>query len=396
MALDENIFNLDDLLVSLEDLFRLRAAEKNLLLEFEACKIPKFLHGDEAKLRQVLTNLIGNALKFTLTGKVTVCVRWATRDEISLVESETPDPHLKYLHFSVQDTGPGISSDEIQQIFKPFSQTSSGRSAQQGTGLGLAICRQFVRLMNGEITVKSLPGQGSLFAFWVPIKVVEMAEAPDKKIRQISGMAEVQPGFRVLVVDDIVDARDWLVRWLKDLGIEVQEASNGQQAVEISDEWQPDLICMDIRMPYMDGLEATRSIKDAARGKTPVIIAITASAFEDERNAILAAGCDDLLIKPVQSDDLFNILEKHLKVQFIESPEQRTPSDIPPISIDEFHSLPAEWIHHLQSAVNSADFEQISILVDQIRPEHSQLAESLGILAKNYDLRGLMTLVIQD
>jgi signal transduction histidine kinase/FixJ family two-component response regulator/HAMP domain-containing protein len=395
MALNEQIFNLNDLLRSLQDLFGLRAAEKDLQLEFEAGDVPQTLLADEARLRQVLINLIGNALKFTQSGNISVCVRKATQEELQILGAKQTIPQITHLYFSVEDSGPGIAAEELKEIFEPFTQTSSGRNMQQGTGLGLAICRQYVHLMGGEILVKSQPGKGSNFAFVVPIKLLQTGEAiVEKKTRKIAGLAQNQPVHRVLVVDDIAEARVWLVRWLVELGFDVREAGNGQQAVEAWQNWQPELICMDIRMPVMNGLEATRQIRELEKDKRTTIIAITASAFQDEHSAILDAGCDDLLIKPVNSEGLATMLEKHLDVVFIEAPSEPPQTALSAsINSADLEALPAEWIHSFRASLESADFDQIANSIDQIRLEYTELAAKLSILAENYDLRGLLALL---
>jgi signal transduction histidine kinase/CheY-like chemotaxis protein/HAMP domain-containing protein len=395
MALNEQIFNLNDLLRSLQDLFGLRAAEKDLQLEFEAGDVPQTLLADEARLRQVLINLIGNALKFTQSGNISVCVRKATQEELQILGAKQTIPQITHLYFSVEDSGPGIAAEELKGIFEPFTQTSSGRNMQQGTGLGLAICRQYVHLMGGEILVKSQPGKGSNFAFVVPIKLLQTGEAiVEKKTRKIAGLAQNQPVHRVLVVDDIAEARVWLVRWLVELGFDVCEAGNGQQAVEAWQNWQPELICMDIRMPVMNGLEATRQIRELEKDKRTTIIAITASAFQDEHSAILDAGCDDLLIKPVNSEGLATMLEKHLDVVFIEAPSEPPQTALSAsINSADLEALPAEWIHSFRASLESADFDQIANSIDQIRLEYTELAAKLSILAENYDLRGLLALL---
>jgi signal transduction histidine kinase/CheY-like chemotaxis protein/HAMP domain-containing protein len=395
MALNEQIFNLNDLLRSLQDLFGLRAAEKDLQLEFEAGDVPQTLLADEARLRQVLINLIGNALKFTQSGNISVCVRKATQEELQILGAKQTIPQITHLYFSVEDSGPGIAAEELKGIFEPFTQTSSGRNMQQGTGLGLAICRQYVHLMGGEILVKSQPGKGSNFAFVVPIKLLQTGEAiVEKKTRKIAGLAQNQPVHRVLVVDDIAEARVWLVRWLVELGFDVREAGNGQQAVEAWQNWQPELICMDIRMPVMNGLEATRQIRELEKDKRTTIIAITASAFQDEHSAILDAGCDDLLIKPVNSEGLATMLEKHLDVVFIEAPSEPPQTALSAsINSADLEALPAEWIHSFRASLESADFDQIANSIDQIRLEYTELAAKLSILADNYDLRGLLALL---
>ncbi|MBM0745589.1 response regulator (plasmid) [Phormidium sp. CLA17] len=194
----------------------------------------------------------------------------------------------------------------MNQLFEAFSQTEIGRKSQQGTGLGLAISRQFVRLMGGDITANSVLGRGATFAFEINVGLGNPAEiAGQQPLRRVIGLAPGQPKYRILVVDDRWVNRQLLLRFLEPIGFEVRDAENGQQAVALWEAWQPHLIWMDMRMPVMDGYEATRYIKAQLQGQATVIIAITASVLDEERAIVLAAGCDDFVRKPVWEDIVF-------------------------------------------------------------------------------------------
>ena len=304
IELVESDFDLDRLLDDLEAMFALRAQKKGLELIFERqSETPIAIHADNLKLRQVLINLLGNAVKFTQQGLISC--------QVSI--NGTADT----LHFSVSDTGAGISPEEIEIIFEAFSQTEAGRTAKQGTGLGLAISQQFVELMGGELRVESEVGRGSTFSFSIPFKPVATAvleiQTPE---RRVTGLAPDQPVYRLLVVDDDEINRRLLVELLRPLGFELREAVNGVDAVQEFETWHPHLIWMDLQMPVMDGYTATKEIKSNPRGQEIPIIAVTASIYEEERSQILAAGCDDLVRKPFQEEQIFKMLAEYLNARF--------------------------------------------------------------------------------
>ena len=217
-------------------------------------------------------------------------------------------------HFSRSKTPPGIAGRDV--LFDPFIQTSSGHRSQEGTGLGLPISRQFVALMHGELTVSSVVGEGSIFRLQVPVSLAE-ADAVEVRVeqaqRRVTGLAPEQHApdggpYRLLVVEDQPANRDVLVKLLEPFGFDMRCAVNGQEGVEVWESWQPHLVWMDMRMPVLDGYAATRLIKDRARppGRTAIIVALTASAFEEDRDAILAAGCDDFVRKPFRENEGFS------------------------------------------------------------------------------------------
>jgi PAS domain S-box-containing protein len=293
------------LLNDLEDMFSLKTREKGLTLRFElATDLPPFVRTDEVKLRQVLINLVGNAVKFTETGEV--IVRTGVRPQ-----GDTPsDSGEAMLFFEISDTGPGIAPEEMDILFDAFSQTWSGLAKHEGTGLGLTISRQFVNLMGGEITVVSQPGKGATFAFEIPVgKMDAAAMAPEPVVRRITGLKPGRTVYRILIVDDNAGSRKLLLNLLQPLGFELSEAEDGQEATEKWSEFDPHLIWMDMRMPVMNGYEATQHIKASPGGQNTKILALTASSFEEERARILEAGCDDFLRKPFRETDINYIVQ---------------------------------------------------------------------------------------
>ena len=307
ITLQEHDFDLRRLLDELDALFRLRATAKGLMLHVTCDPdVPRFVHADESKLRQVLINLLGNAIKFTTEGSISLRVR------------RTEEAGICNLIFTVQDTGSGITPDDMAHIFEPFVQAVNGRMGQEGTGLGLSISQQFVRLMGGELTASSagVSGQGSRFQFSVPMCLATDAESVESpKVSRAIGLEPGQGEYRLLVVDDRMESRKLLADLLAQLGFVVHTAKNGLQALKIWEEWQPHLIWMDMRMPVMDGREATRRIKATAQGQATIIIGVSASVLTEQRALMLADGCDDFVRKPFREDEIVGRLVKHLGVR---------------------------------------------------------------------------------
>ncbi len=403
-TLSENDFDLHGLLDDLKDMFRMRAEKKDLNLVFEAAPdIPRYVTADEAKLRQVLINLIGNALKFTEKGKIEV------RSEKGEVRNEdTSQFSILTLQFSVEDTGTGIAEDELNGVFAPFVQTESGRCSQEGTGLGLVISRKFVQLMGGDMTVSSEIGKGSVFRFGIKIKIPDGYAVKDDN-RRVIGRQPGQPRYRILIADDKADNRLLLVKLLSPFGFELREAENGQQAVEICGQWKPHLIWMDIRMPVMDGYEAVKRIRKCEESvkcdvlsvkenithntfhithKTP-IIAVTASAFEEEKAMVLSAGCDDFLRKPFKESEIFDMMEKYTDIRFIrkeDMPEsQKAVQTDEKLTADAVKALPPELLSELEQACVRGDTTDIERLIEQTRSYDTLLADELKTLADNFD-----------
>ncbi|NJN21925.1 MAG: response regulator [Leptolyngbya sp. RL_3_1] len=297
VSLHLTCFNLHQLLASLEDMLQLRAQSKGLQLQFRwSPDVPVCIESDEAKLRQVLLNLLGNGIKFTAQGRVSL--------QVQVHPPPEKDPHGAdiTLQFAIADTGPGISPDEIDQLFDPFVQTATGHRSQEGTGLGLPISQQFVQLMGGDLTVATALDHGSTFTFTLPVRIVHPdLVSPPQPQRSPQRLAPHQPDYRILVVEDHDANRQLLVRLLSHSGFQVEAAQNGQHALDLAQQWRPDLIWMDIRMPVMDGYEATRQIKAMNLDPAPVILALTASAFEAERGRASRGGLPRLCAQTLSS-----------------------------------------------------------------------------------------------
>ncbi|OUD14050.1 PAS domain S-box protein [Thioflexithrix psekupsensis] len=381
--LHENDFNLHQLLQTLEDMFRIRAETKQLKLVFEYDpSLPQHIHGDERKLRQVLINLLSNGIKFTEQG----CVQLTVRYEYGIESADL------YLYFNVQDTGYGIEAHELQSLFRAFVQTSSGQRVQEGTGLGLRISQQFVEMMGGTIHIDSEVNKGSVFSFFVRMKLAHDAVSHLHSPQYVLSIAAHQQQWRILVVEDSADSRLLLTRLLKNIGLSVREATNGLDAVHLAQEWLPHLIWMDIRMPIMDGFAATREIKK--QFPQIMIIGLTASVFSHEKASVLAAGCDDFLSKPFREEDIFNLMQKYLGMEFVygnknDPQETLSTSSLTPEHIQIF---PPAWRTQIYEAAMQADMEILNDLLLPYEEQYPKFIESLRQLINAYRFDRIMEL----
>ncbi|MBI4747249.1 MAG: response regulator [Acidobacteria bacterium] len=384
VTLTETVFKLPRLLKTLEDMFRIRAQAKRLVINFELSKdLPRYVYGDEGKLRQILINLLNNAVKFTACGGITLRAQWLADK----------------LQCEVTDTGLGMNADEIQTLFEPFTQTESGVKSAEGTGLGLTITRNYVRLMNGSIRIQSSPGRGTTVNFEVML-VPASKDTFYQEARRVVCLGDNQMIPKMLVVDDQNDSRLLLKEILTPIGFEVREARNGLEAVEIYKSWHPDVIWMDVRMPESDGYEATRAIRRLELTQTPnpgafapqtSIFAISAGVFDTDREAILSAGCDAFLAKPFHEIELFELLEHHLGLEFIYeedvsfSPDMFGVINSDPISIpNENPILPDDWIDRMNNALDEGDIELSMALLEEVKFDNEQLVARLKLLLSSY------------
>ncbi|MBT4643800.1 MAG: PAS domain S-box protein [Deltaproteobacteria bacterium] len=375
-------FNLFELLKTLENSFSLKAKEKGLILIFNFEKgTPQNIITDEGKLRQILYNLISNAIKFTDKGEVTIGVRF-----LYVTEAE------QFLEFEIKDTGPGIASNEYKKLFSAFEQTQSGQQKQEGTGLGLAISQKFANILGGEIRFSSQEGLGSIFR--VRIKVMTAKSdwvSPKKPNRQVVGLQPDQKRFLILIVEDDDNSRNILADTIKFAGFDVIEASNGQEGINLFRFRQPDLIFMDMRMPLMDGFQATQDIKNTNGKKSPPIIAVTAIAFEEDKVKVLESGCDGYIRKPVQANEIYDALHKYLGVQFVYEEIKEVPSivthnsKVKELDKDLLKTIPDELREELKEYTVALNLNAIQELVKKIRLEgYPNIAEGLKNLTDDF------------
>ncbi|MFZ1828878.1 MAG: ATP-binding protein [Candidatus Competibacteraceae bacterium] len=354
-----------------------RALEKGLELQLEqSSRVARYIRGDETRLRQVLVNLLGNAIKFTQHGVVTLRV------------DAPPDPGGPRLTIEVEDSGPGITPDDQVRIFDPFIQAGNA-STQKGTGLGLAITRQFVELLGGRIGVTSQPGQGSCFRIELPVEAVAESEAPDaeEERSEVIGLEPGQPDYRILIVEDQPENALLLIRLLEGVGFQVQTAENGVQGIERFQQWRPHFIWMDRRMPVMDGLEATWRIRALEGGQEVRIAALTASVFAEQREEMLEAGTDEILHKPLQIGEIFNCLARHLGVRYVYRESAAPPDAAMETTMYRaaLTELPEDLRRELADALVALDTKRIDALIGRVAERDAALAKVLRQHADSFD-----------
>ncbi|MEO1402374.1 MAG: ATP-binding protein [Cyanobacteria bacterium J06635_1] len=424
ISLNESTVDLKQFLDTLEAMLRPRATTKDLPLTFHIDKaVPRAICTDEGKLRQVLINLLGNAIKFTKQGKVILRLKVGQ----SLLKGRQKSRKSRSLIFSVTDTGPGIPTSELDNIFDAFVQAKTIKRSQRGTGLGLAISRRFVRLLGGELVATSKLGKGSTFSFDIPLVVAQPQQHPTSQSSpQVVGIAANQPDYRILVVDDQPDNRAVLCQLLTQVGLTVREADNGQAAVDSFKAWHPHLIWMDMRMPVMDGYEATRQIRAMMMGEklsfSPIIIALTASVFEEKREQVLAAGCNDFVRKPFREVIIFEKMAEYLGLQYVyetalalsDAPLSAV-SPVPPSApsptaagwapaigdrqatektlVQSLKRLPSQWLAELHRAAIAVDRDLILHLVQQVPSSEQALSDHLASQAKQFEYDAILKLI---
>jgi CheY-like chemotaxis protein len=455
---NNNECNLVEILLEIEEMFRLRAIEKGLDLDLVMSpNLPQLIVSDRLKLRQILINLIGNAIKFTQSGKVILRASVVSSKEPLTTDQEdaetrrkgdaekeedaesgrrkdaesgeetftasprhrvtvssspasprhrvtvssspaSPRPHVSAsprplqteqltLQFEVSDTGVGIAPEELNKIFQPFVQTKAGIEAAEGTGLGLTISQRYIELLGGNLTVNSQLNVGTTFKFQITVTPIEMANNEFKiPFNRVIAIAPNQRHYRILVVDDKLSNRELLLQMLSQVGFEVRSAENGQEAIEIWEKFEPHLIFMDMLMPVMNGYEATKEIKATLKGQATVIIAITASVFEEQKPGILSAGCDDIIHKPFLENAIFDKITQYLGVGFIYEKSgmgEDTNSDFNLI-LSAMQNLPNSWLNELEVSALALNDQALYQLIEQIENQETQLAKVLVDYTDNF------------
>jgi PAS domain S-box-containing protein len=397
-TLRKRSFDLHQTIAVVEEMMRNRADKKALRFFVQiAPEIPRFIISDDAKLRQVLINLIGNAVKFTQKGSVTLKI---SRDPESQVNPK-PTRDIIELRFEVIDTGIGISPAELEGIFEPFIQARPDQTLYEGTGLGLAISRRFVQDMGGTIWVESVPGKGSVFAFTIAADWTD-TEAVSKSVNRVVGLAPNQPRYRILIAENIPESSLLLRKLLESVGFVVRDVRNGMEAIEEFEEWAPHLIWMDLRMPVMNGLETTRRIKATRKGKKVKIIALSAASFEEEKTTALEYGCDDYVRKPFGESEIFEVMARQLGVVYVydstaaRSAEMKdNPLDQTAIYRAELTELPSELLARFEAAVKSLNVIQIRSLIKEIQSIRPRLGKALAEIAKTFRYDKFISLITE-
>jgi len=385
--LEERSFDLVALLEDIGAFVQSRAEEKGLSFSLHTgAVLHPYVRADAGKIRHVLNNLLGNAIKFTSNGGVTLTCE--TREGASDRRCEVV--------LEVADTGPGIDPALHARIFEPFVQERSGAGSHDGVGLGLSICRSLTGVMGGALELESELGRGSIFRVWLPagVAAAEDARTHAETARRVIGLAPGQRRWRILVVDDNADDRAVLKALLEDASFLVLEAANGQEGVEAFTRHAPDLVWMDMRMAVMDGYEAVRQIRQLPRGDRTAVIAMTASAFREQAADILAAGCDDVVVKPASEPSIFEAMQRFLplKYQYAQDPERARPGGLDELS-RQIGALPDTVRHGLRAAAGTLRHKELDAALDAVRALDPDLAGRLAELGQELRFDRILELV---
>ena len=385
-TLNPTTFDLSVLLKDLEMMFRVRTDEKKLSFSVEMIEdVPRYIVSDINKLRQVFINVLGNAVKFTEHGGIGL-----------RLHADRKNATGPFLCIEIEDTGPGISPEDQDKLFRHFEQTKTGQQTGTGTGLGLAISREFIRLMGGDITLRSQVGKGSVFVIQLPLTEgdAQAVQAKDTH-RHVLKLQPGQPACRVLITDDIEDNRQLLAQLLAPVGFEIRLATNGAEAVQEFQEWRPHLVLMDFRMPVMDGHEAIRRIRAMDGGQEPKIIAVTASAMDENRQDLMAIGADDFISKPFREIELFQKIHAHVgvKYDYAEDPADVTQEEATELTPQSFASWPQDLIDAMREAVITADLDLLLVKIQEVETREPRLARGLRRLAESFQYQRLLDLL---
>ncbi len=394
-------FDLYRLLEELEGMFMLKAKGKNLTLSFDLDRgLERYVYGDELKIRQILINLLNNAVKFTDKGSVVLLA--SSRDGGEGISQNPVE-----LTFLVKDTGIGISEKNIEKVFHPFDQAEDKGSPREGTGLGLTISREFALMMEGNLSVNSTEGDGSVFSFRAMVEQGE--ETHLIGVDEVRSVATIDPDFkmtdgetpRLLIIDDSLNNRLLLLTILEQAGFQVKTAENGEVGCGIQKEWQAHMVWMDIRMPVMGGIEATKIIRNFQSETQPVIIAVTASAFDEEKEEIMNIGCNDFVHKPYRESLIFEKIESHLGVHFIYDDIKRGSVELEikahgmdrESMVNDLASIPVELRRELAEALEYSDLNNINSLLLEIKKLDIRTYQNLFSLTEKYEYDKILTIL---
>ena len=390
ITLNRYIFDLQALFCYVEAMFRMRTESKQLSFSVEVAKdVPHYVNGDEGKLQQIVINLLSNAVKFTTKGGIMLRVRMDRGEACSFC-----------LVVEVEDSGPGIPSEELHRLFKPFEQTTIGMRTKGGTGLGLAISREYVRMMGGEIAVASTVGIGSIFRFDIVLEETDDSTAIARQgdNRRVVGLRPGQGPFRILVADDKEDNRELLVQLLQLVGFEIRAVGNGEEALQVFYAWQPHLILMDTHMPVMDGYEAIGCIRADQQGNDVKIISVTASALTESKAEMLAVGADDFVGKPFRENELFEKIKALLQVEYLydqislgAQTNEKVKTAV--VTRESLMAMPADLLREIRAAIIEADMYRALAAIDRLAAHDANIAAGLRKLAQGFENQALLNLL---
>ncbi|HEY9744012.1 MAG TPA: ATP-binding protein [Coleofasciculaceae cyanobacterium] len=394
-------FQFETFLEGVKEICRIKAEQKEIDFTYQPLnRLPSAIYADEKRLRQVLINLLGNAIKFTDQGGVTFKVGVVTDSPEFLHPSNPPDAQsqttnnqqlsIHKIRFQVEDTGVGMVPEQLEKIFLPFEQVGDSAHKSEGTGLGLAISRKIVEMMGSEIKVESTYGKGSKFWFDLDLReATDWMESASLESRQtvVGYQGEKR---KILIVDDRWENRSVIVNMLDPIGFEVIEAGNGQEGLETAYECQPDLIITDLAMPVMNGFEMTQRLRESPSFRNTIIIASSASVFSFDRQQSREAGCNDFVPKPVQSEELLNQLQNYLDLEWIYEPKDGLAIQTQDVSVPMSKMVvpPATELTALHKAARSGyilDIQEEANRLKQLDPQYVAFADKILELAEAFD-----------
>ena len=380
-------FNFKDVVEEVKDLMQMKATQKQLSFQCAMSELtPHYVLGDAVKTRQILINLIGNAIKFTHKGSVNLAI-----------DTHSVGDKSNKFHFIVSDTGEGIDSADLERVFIPFEQVGS-ETTQKGTGLGLSISKQFVELMGGRLEVQSVKGEGSTFTFTLEMDTSDSIGDTDKECTntpQVIGLKSGSISPKILVAEDQADNQKLIMTVLSEAGFTVKLARDGEEAISLNNSWNPDFIWMDRRMPKIDGLQATKEIRRTSGNGELKIVALTASVFNDEVQEMLQAGMDDFARKPFLTQDLFKIMAKHLDIKYdYQSTQPEDSVNSKTLTLDKeglIATLSLEQIVKILSAIEEGNQQELICLFEHFF-ENRELRAQLIDLVESYQFDDLYEL----
>jgi CheY-like chemotaxis protein len=379
---NEISFDIKNAVYEVWQLMSQHAEAKNLTLKLNFQEdIPQYIKTDRQHLKQILINLIGNAIKFTNTGDIILSVREKILDE------------KLFLVLEVEDQGVGIEKQDLSTIFVAFGQVNDD-SNQKGTGLGLTISKQYAELLGGSISVESEIGVGSKFTVQIPLITSDNADSlqVSSEFANVVSIAQGQPDFRILIIEDQIE--NWLLleRIHEKVGLQVQIAENGLLGLEKFKKWQPHLIWMDVRMPIMDGLEATKEIRKLENGKDVKIIGLSAHVFKDEMQNIISVGMDSFIKKPYQFYEIYECLNEQLRIKFIFSDtDKKAEQNL--LTPDMLKNIDTKTLEALSAAIKNLNNEQIDSAISQIQEIDADVAKVLQSYTRNLKFTEIYRLI---
>lgn len=400
LVLEENSLDFTLWLDTMEQSIKFQAHNQGL--EFSLIRhgnLPQYICVDERRLRQILTNLIDYSLRYTQAGEVIVRVACIPPSFNSVLSANFKSPEKLLIYFEIENTNFPITSEELKTLFTPSIRVRQNRKSPEGSSLSLPISRQLAQLMEGDIIVNTNNNLNQGITFRLDIKTEAIIEQ-ELKIpsipKKIIGLEPDQTEYRILIVDDSKTNRQIMVKLLEPIGFKVQEAVNGKEAVDVWLRWHPHMIWMDIKMPIMNGYEATEKIKSYPQTTSTPIVALSAGILEEEKKLFQAAGCDDFVGKPFSDSIIFDKIAQHLGVRYVYEGIPCSTSSNFKLTANALKIMSSEWLSQVEQAALSLDKNLLCQLIQKIPAEQRELRQSLRIQVDNFDFDKILDLVIQS